>query len=118
LHAHLPAHGRLLIITRPQWLDWPLFESAKAAFAQHQPSLASIEAEFAQSGFALEVAAHTYAFTLPKATWHQMLRARFISDLHALTDAQIEAGIAQLEAQNPTAHYTIPDKLLFILAKK
>jgi trans-aconitate methyltransferase len=116
LRQKLPAQGRILIVTRPQDIKLPLFEQAKAAFRQKQPHQDSLLAELRAGGFDAEAHVRPYVFSLPKATWFDMLRSRFMSDLAPFTDAEIEAGIQEIDAAHPGDSIEIPDTLLYIAA--
>ncbi|MFM8330726.1 MAG: class I SAM-dependent methyltransferase [Candidatus Methylumidiphilus sp.] len=116
LRGRLPADGRLLIVTRPQAIALPLFEDAKAGFRRKQPHSDALLAELAAAGFATELRLHPYEFTLPKATWFAMIRQRFMSDLAVFSDAEIEAGLAEIDAQYPGDSLLIPDTIVYIAA--
>jgi len=116
LRDKLPAQGRLLIVTRPQDIRLPLFEQAKAAFRRKQPHHQTLLGELEACGFDAEVAFHPYAFSLAKDTWFDMVRSRFMSDLAGFSDAEIEAGIAEIDAAHRGQDIEIPDTIVYIAA--
>ena len=118
VYDQLPENGRLLIITRPQTVSFPLFSSAKAAFARHQPPHPLLEAELKECGFKILSEQRSHTFTLPKERWYEMLRYRFMSDLRVFSDEEIEAGIDELETIYPDPTIEIVDDLIFIVAMK
>lgn len=115
---HLPQGGKLLIITRPQYVVFPFFNGAKEIFARNQPPLQEIENELKNAGFQVMTHHRSHTFTLPKEDWYTMLRHRFMSDLGGFSDAEIEAGIDEIEREYPDQTMNITDNLIFITAIK
>lgn len=114
----LPKGGRLLIITRPQQTAFPFFDAAKAVFAQNQPPYEALETELRECGFEITTARRSHTFTLPKESWYEMLRHRFMSDLGSFSDREIEEGIAEIESRYERDTIDIIDHLIFISATK
>ena len=116
LREKLPAQGRLLIVTRPQDTALPLFEQAKEAFRRNQPHQEALLLELESCGFATDLKSHPYSFPLDKATWFGMIRNRFMSDLAGFSEAEIEAGLREIDARHPGQELEIPDTILYIAA--
>jgi len=116
LREKLPPQGRILIVTRPQAIELPLFEAAKQAFRQKQPKHETLLQELESCGFATSYRLHPYRFDLAKSTWFEMIRNRFMSDLAGFTDAEIEAGLTEIDAAFPADRIEIPDNILFLSA--
>jgi ubiquinone/menaquinone biosynthesis C-methylase UbiE len=118
LHAILPAHGRILVVTRPQRTPLPLFKAARLAFGRNQPTCESLLAGLENSGFATSIKLHPYRFALDKRIWHGMIRKRFMSDLAVFDDAEIEEGIAEIDRDHPGDMIEISDDIIYISAWK
>lgn len=119
VYTQLPDTGKLLIITRPQDIAFPLFASAKAAFSKNQPPYELFESQLKRCGFDVVTAKRSHTFTIPKEHWYEMLRHRFMSDLGSFSDEEIEAGINEIEASYATEEsIDIIDRLIFIIATK
>lgn len=118
VHKALPNGGKLLIITRPQHIAFPFFNAAKEAFARNQPPHEFFETELRSCGFKVETHMRDHTFTLPKESWYEMLRHRFMSDLGVFSDGEIEAGIDEIEINYPDKSIDIIDNLIFITATK
>ncbi len=118
VHEALPHEGKLLIITRPQRIAFPFFDAAKEAFAKNQPPHESIETELQKSGFHIITQCRSHTFTLPKESWYEMLRHRFMSDLGVFSDEEIEEGILEIESRYEGETIDIIDHLIFITATK
>jgi len=119
IYSTIEKNGRLLIFTRPQNIKFPLFKKAKEAFYMNQPDYNLIAKELKDSGFNVEISNESYIFTLSKEKWHNMLKARFMSDLSVFSEKDIIEGIKEIEnlyCVNGT--YTIEDEIIFISAYK
>lgn len=114
----LPIGGKVLIITRPQHIAFPFFDAAKEVFARNQPPHERIENELRQSGFTIRTTSRNHTFTLTKASWYEMLRHRFMSDLSHFSDKEIENGILEIESRYQSETIDIIDHLIFITATK
>lgn len=118
LYEQLPQNGKILIITRPQEIAFPFWSEAKAAFAQHQPSLQTLTDELQSSHFDVRVEYGLHTFHLSKEEWYTMLRHRFMSDLTHFTDEQIEQGISEIDRTFLDPLLEMNDHLIFITATK
>lgn len=119
LHSALPHDGKILIITRPQKIEFPFFTAAKVEFARNQPSLERIEMELRSGGFEITTHQRSHTFTLKKEDWYTMLRHRFMSDLGVFSNTEIEEGILEIEEkEGGNETIDIIDNLIFITATK
>lgn len=118
VHTQLPDRGKLLIITRPQNIAFPLFSSAKAAFARNQPPYELFESQLLACGFEVSTEKRSHTFTLSKESWYEMLRHRFMSDLGEFSDEEIEEGIHEIDACYQGETIDLIDHLIFITAIK
>jgi predicted TPR repeat methyltransferase len=113
----LNSGGRILLITRPQKTTLALFQQAKARFASQQPDINRLCTELQMAGFSVQVSTINFTFKQAKAHWYAMLRAKFMSDLAAFSDDEIEKGINELESEHPNDWIDNQDQLLFVLAR-
>jgi ubiquinone/menaquinone biosynthesis C-methylase UbiE len=119
LYDSLQSGGKILIITRPQKIDFPFFEAAKVEFARNQPPFTLVETELKACGFEVKITPRNHTFTLAKESWYEMLRHRFMSDLGIFSDEEIEEGILEIEAhEKGNETLDIIDNLIFITATK
>lgn len=116
LRETLPAGGRILIVTRPQAIALPLFDQAKEVFRRKQPHQDTLIQELQSCGFETELKIQPYIFTLDKNTWFDMIRNRFMSDLAGFNEAEIEAGIREIDSRHAGTELEIPDTILYIAA--
>lgn len=118
VYEAIPHGGKLLIITRPQYVAFPFFASAKEAFARNQPPHELFELQLRECGFEVKTIQRSHTFTLPKESWYEMLRHRFMSDLGVFSDEEIEAGIHEINKDYPDETIDIIDNLIFITAQR
>lgn len=118
LREKLPRKGRILIVTRPQAIELPLFEQAKQVFRQKQPHHDSLLQELESCGFASHYRVFPHRFTLAKTVWFDMIRNRFMSDLAGFTEEEIEVGLAKIDAIHPSTQIEIPDNIIYVWAYK
>lgn len=119
----------LLIITRPQHdIDYPLWDAARAVWAQHEPSLDELVSELQEAGFSnIQHTLEAYPCAIPLHRWLSMIRSRFWSTFSYFTDEQLEEGCAsitrnyqhQLDREgNDDGIIQFEDRLIFITACK
>ena len=119
IRRQLNPGGRLLIITRPQQIEFPFFQAASEAFGRGQPSSDLLKTELETSGFSVSVHQHHYPVEVQKPRWFGMLRERFMSHLTAYSDEQIELGIAEIdEKYRDEETLKFHDTLIFIVGCK
>lgn len=114
----LPPEGKILIVTRPQNTALPLFDAAKQAFRDKQPSQQTLTEELEASGFATSCTLHPYHFSMAKENWFELIRMRFMSDLGHFSDAEIEKGLREIDAAYDGNNLEIIDNILHITAWK
>lgn len=118
VYESLPHEGKLLIITRPQHIAFPFFKAAKEVFARNQPPHELFETQLRECEFNVQTTLRSHTFTLPKESWYEMLRHRFMSDLGVFSDQEIEEGIREIEENHQGEVIDIIDNLIFITATK
>ncbi|MDD2829165.1 MAG: class I SAM-dependent methyltransferase [Sulfuricurvum sp.] len=118
VYQQLPLQGKLLIITRPQEVEFPFWQKAKDAFKSHQPPFSLLQKELEHAGFRVNILSDAHTFQLSKEDWFTMLRYRFMSDLSDFSDEEIDEGIKEIDLLYSDAYLEIKDYLLFITATK
>eukprot|EP00240_Pyramimonas_obovata_P016149 CAMPEP_0118931002 /NCGR_PEP_ID=MMETSP1169-20130426/7497_1 /TAXON_ID=36882 /ORGANISM="Pyramimonas obovata, Strain CCMP722" /LENGTH=295 /DNA_ID=CAMNT_0006873447 /DNA_START=31 /DNA_END=915 /DNA_ORIENTATION=+ len=119
LFKQLTPGGIALTVTRPQEVDYPLFEAARQVWRENQPAADIYVKAMEAAGFCTEVVQHDYTVTIKKAAWLSMVRARFWSTFSHFTQEELDAGVAELEAQfQGQEELTFDDRLLFLVGTK
>ncbi len=118
LYKNIPSNSKILIITRPQNIEFPLFNAALEAFKVNQPPIENLINELENSKFQVTYEIKKYTFTLSTKEWYMMLENRFMSDLNHFTDHEIKLGIDELKQNHKGTTYDINDNIIFLVATK
>jgi len=115
IYRQLYAKGRLLIITRPIFPDFPFFKAALNSFKQCQPDYHIILKELEDAKFSLKLEIKDYFLKINKTRWFELIRQRFMSNLIPFTDEQLNSGIKELEQKYREKEILeFVDRLIFI----
>ena len=119
LFQALDQNGVFLIITRPQKIQFPLFEEAKKVFSENQPSLEVLLAEIHNAGFVTFDTMISPEFSLSLDKWIHMVRNRFMSDLSVFSNEKLEEGIDEIKDKYKNkSEVIIRDDLVLIVGRK
>jgi hypothetical protein len=66
------------------------------------------------AGLAATVSYRTFPLEIPKARYLAMVRERYMSLLSTFDDAELEAGVAEIEACHPGPVLSFPDRFAFV----
>jgi hypothetical protein len=67
------------------------------------------------AGLAVEVTYAGFPLSFPVGRYVQMVRSRYMSLLSAFDDAQLEAGVAEIQRAHPGGQLTFTDTFAFVL---
>jgi len=119
LHNQLCDNGTLLIITRPQQVEYPFFEKAKTIWKENQISSRIIMELMSSAGFNVTLTCNEYPITLSKTYWLKMIENQFWSTFSLCTKEELRTGINELENKySMEEQLSFNEKLLFIVGKK
>lgn len=107
--------GRILVVMLPATIAYPLFRAALERFEAGQPDPEEIAAAMREAGLAAEVTYESFQLTFPAEKYLRMVRDRYMSLLSSFTDAEIEAGVAEIRRDHPGPEITFPDRFAFVL---
>lgn len=117
IYSSLQPNGRILIYTRPQNINFPLFQKAKEKFKENQPAYDILVDELHACGFSTNLNIESFTFKIAKEKWFYMLESKFMSDLSGFTDKEINDGILEIkDYHNDPEVYTIIDEIIFLSA--
>ena len=113
--------GVALAVTRPQQVDYPLFEAARRVWADNQPPVEDFVGAMRQGGLEAEVVVVDRECRVAKSAWLGMVRQRFWSTFarEHFDDAALQARIDEIDAQHADSdELRFVDRLLFVVATK
>lgn len=119
IYAMLQPDGKLLIVTRPKYVDYPIPDRAKTVWASTQLDAQVYVDALHYSGFeSIVTTVHEFSVELEKTEWFQMIRARMWSVFSEeyFTEQELETWIQ--ECSDWGEKVTITDRLIFICALK
>jgi ubiquinone/menaquinone biosynthesis C-methylase UbiE len=110
--------GRILAITLPPKLSYPLFSSALERFAVTQPDPDELGDALTAAGLTVEVSEAEFEQRYPTERYLERIRARCMSVLSTFSDAEIEAGVSEIRADHGEAVLRFPDRFAFVWAQR
>ena len=109
--------GRLLVVTLPTTISYPLFRRALEVFAERQPDPADIAGAMQAAGLTVEVTYETYRREFARDRYVAMVRNRHMSLLSEFDDAELENGIREIEREHPEEVLEFDDRFAFVLGR-
>ena len=110
--------GRMLVVTLPTMISYPLFRRALEVFAERQPDPADIAGAVQAAGLAVEVTYETYRRQFARDRYVAMVRNRHMSLLSEFDDAELENGITEIERDHPEEVLEFDDRFAFVLGRR
>ncbi|MBL7498746.1 class I SAM-dependent methyltransferase [Frankia sp. CNm7] len=110
--------GRLLVVMLPTTIGYPLFDAALERFTQLQPNPEDIAGFMRAAGLTASVAYQEFELAIPKDRYLAMVRDRYMSLLASFSDAEIDAGVADIDAHHPGPVLVFPDRFAFVLGTR
>jgi SAM-dependent methyltransferase len=109
--------GRMLVVTLPTVISYPLFRRALEVFTEHQPDPAGIAGAMRAAGLAVKVTYDTYRREFARERYVAMVRNRHMSLLSKFGDAELENGITEIEREHPEEVLEFDDRFAFVLGR-
>jgi ubiquinone/menaquinone biosynthesis C-methylase UbiE len=109
--------GRMLVVTLPTVISYPLFRRALEVFTEHQPDPADIAAAMQAAGLSVTVTYDTYRREFGRDRYVAMVRDRHMSLLCNFDDAELEDGIKEIEREHPEEVLEFDDRFAFVLGQ-
>jgi 2-polyprenyl-3-methyl-5-hydroxy-6-metoxy-1,4-benzoquinol methylase len=109
--------GRMLVVTLPTVISYPLFRRALEVFTELQPDPADIAGEMQAAGLAVTVTYDTYRREIARERYVTMVRDRHMSLLSRFGDAELENGISEIERDHPEEVLEFDDRFAFVLGR-
>jgi SAM-dependent methyltransferase len=114
----LAPDGRLLVVMLPTRIEYPLFRAALARFEELQPDPADVAAAMRGAAMSVKITHHDYLLRIPKGRYLDMVRGRYMSLLSMFDDAEIAAGVAEIDTAHPEPVLSFRDRFAFVLGTR
>ncbi len=110
--------GRLLVVSLPPRLDYPLFQAALDRFAANQPEPAALAEAMRAAGLDTTLEYHDYDVVVDREHYVQLVRDnRWMSVLSTFTTEELDAGVAEMRAAHPEDTLRFTDRFGFVLGR-
>lgn len=110
--------GRVLIVTLPPKLDYPLFQAALDRFAEHHVEPADIAGHLQAAGLRVDLEHEEFAIRVDREHYIRLVQNRWMSVLSTFDDDELEAGLEEIRAQHPEEVLRFVDRFAFVLGVK
>ena len=111
----LKPNGQILIVTRPQKIEFPFFNKALEKFSKGQTSQSLILEQLNSTGLETNVEVKKIVIKIKKNRLFKMIENRFMSTFHEFSDQELNEGLKDLEKKYKNQEeISFFDKLLFI----
>jgi ubiquinone/menaquinone biosynthesis C-methylase UbiE len=106
--------GRILIVSLPPRLDYPLFKAALDRFAEGQPEPNDMAAAMRESGLIVDNTIEEFPVTIDREHWISLVRNQWMSVLSTFTQEEVAAGIDEIRDRYPEPQITYADRFAFV----
>jgi len=113
------ANGRVVILTMPETIEYPMISEAAERFRRNQIRHSTIFEGLTMAGFNFRRVPADFPVRIPWNDFADAIRERFISDLHPFSASEIESGLVQLHQtlKSPT-ELSFNDRLVMFIGMK
>lgn len=118
LAGRLAPGGRLLIVTLPPKIGYPLFQAALDRFAAGQPEPETIATALRAAGLETHVDYDEYPVRIERELWARLVRGRWMSVLSSFSDEELARGLAEMAERHPDDPLEFPDQFAFITGRR
>lgn len=108
--------GRLLVVMLPPVISYPLFGAALRRYERRPIDPAKVAATLEAAGVRVEVSYASFRLWLAKERWLQMVADRYMSLLAGFSEAELSAGVQEIDDRFPGPVLEFEDRFAFILA--
>jgi ubiquinone/menaquinone biosynthesis C-methylase UbiE len=118
LAEQLAPHGRMLVVTLPPRLEYPLFDTALDRFAAGHPEPEDIAAHMRQAGLTAVCEYDAFRVAVDRDHWAELVTNRWMSVLSSFTDAELADGVAEIRRRHAPGELRFADRFAFVLGTK
>lgn len=107
--------GRVLVVTLPPRLDYPLFQAALDRFAAGHPEPEAIADAMRGAGLDAECTFEEYPVTVDRDHYVDLVGNQWMSVLSTFDDDDLAAGLDEMRARHPAGQLSFVDRFAFVL---
>lgn len=110
--------GRILVVTLPPRLDYPLFQAALNRFAATQPEPASIAHAMRAAGLQTECLIEGVPVVVDRDQYIDLVGNRWMSVLSTFGDEELAAGLDEMYERYPRGELRFVDRFGFVVGAR
>jgi hypothetical protein len=114
LADRLAPGGRLLVVTLPPRLDYPLFDAALDRFAERHPEPEGIADAMRAAGLETETAIEEFPVSADRDQYIGLVRNRWMSVLSTFADEELARGLDEMRERYPQRELHFVDRVAFV----
>lgn len=119
LSGRLAPGGRILVITLPPRLDYPLFDAALDRFAARQPEPADIARAMADAGLSVSQSLREFEASVEPGHYRDLVGKRWMSVLATFSDSELADGLEEMRRKHSgLTQLRYLDRFAFILGRR
>jgi ubiquinone/menaquinone biosynthesis C-methylase UbiE len=116
LARRLAPGGRLLIISLPPHLDYPLFQAALDRFAARQPEPNALAEAMRSAGLRVDLRHEEFGVAVDREHFLRLVQHhKWMSVLYSFTDAELAAGAEEMRRAHPEPTLRYRDRFAFVV---
>ncbi|MFI1935347.1 class I SAM-dependent methyltransferase [Streptomyces sp. NPDC020330] len=109
--------GRLVLVTWPLHIDYPLFDKAVEQHEQAYIDPEDMRSVLAGCGLEAEVTCERYPLSIAKEQWMAWVANRFMSLLCTFDDGELSEGLREIDARHPGPVIEFEGRFVFTRAQ-
>lgn len=106
--------GRILIVSLPPRLRYPLFEAALDRFAEGQPEENDLVKAMRGTGLKTDNTIEEFTVTIDRDHWLKLVRNQWMSVLSTFSQDEIAAGVEEIKDRYPESPISYQDRFVFV----
>jgi ubiquinone/menaquinone biosynthesis C-methylase UbiE len=106
--------GRILIVSLPPRLQYPLFGAALDRFAAGQPEADDLVEAMRGTGLKTDNTIEEFTVTIDRDHWLKLVRNQWMSVLSTFSQEEIAAGVEEISARYPESPISYQDRFVFV----
>ena len=110
--------GRILLVSLPPRLEYPIFQAALDRFAENQPDPDAMVRDMEAAGLRGELAYEEWPVTVDRDEYIELVRRQWMSVLSTFNKDEIEDGVKEIRSRYPEGSITFADRFAFVYGVK
>jgi ubiquinone/menaquinone biosynthesis C-methylase UbiE len=106
--------GRILIVSLPPRLEYPLFKAALDRFAEGQPEPDDMAAAMREAGLSVDNTIEKFTVTIERDRWLKLVRNQWMSVLSTFSQEEIAAGVEEISSRYTEPEIAYDDRFAFV----